>query len=284
LLLFGVLGCASASPPVGAPKPPVTADAPVPAPAFTASPAATAELPDAATTPHSPDFAVLVSEVDATCTGATLSIRIPTQSSSLVCKDGFRECEGEIPVTIDNCLGVEVAVKSLYLQAYGVVGERASGWTFSKPWPAILPGMSVTRNVDVRVGARYIARLEATSSEAGYGLSSQEGEVINTAYFAAKASCKACQGDWGPHGILQLEGCVCRARDRGRVCYDGDACEGYCLFDHIEKLGHGLGRNAGKCSEFIGGFGCISYLQHGESKLPPRPLAELGPTASLCAD
>jgi hypothetical protein len=292
-----VAGCSSLAHPVDAPTTgPRGRDqdtsqvAPAPSPssaatASVASNAAVADVPSSSTPPVSRgDFATLVHEQPIPCEDAPIGLSIPKQSSSLRCADGFRRCEGEIPVTIENCTGVELTVESLHLWANDVVGERAVGGSTSKPWPPIPPGMRVTRSVAVKWGATYEARLQAKSTKASYRLSSREGKLLNTAYLAAEAACKACHGNWGPQGILQLEGCTCRARDGGKPCYDADDCEGECEYDHIQKLGNGLGRNVGKCTALVSDFGCITYIPQGDSKKSPRPLAELGPSARVCRD
>jgi hypothetical protein len=164
------------------------------------------------------------------------------------------------------------------------LGSARLGGVSSKPWPPIASGTRVTRNVEVKWGATYEAQLSANSTKAGYRRSSLAGKLLNRAYLAAEAACKACNGNWGPQGILQLEGCTCRARDGGKPCYDADDCAGECKYDHIQKLGNGLGRNVGRCTAFVSNFGCITYIPRGESKKPPRPLAELGPSFRVCRD
>jgi hypothetical protein len=297
VLACQVAGCSSLAHPVDAPTtgprgrdqhPSIVAPAPSPSAAATASVAPIASVAEApsSSTPRTSgaDFAPLVSEKPIPCQDAPIGLSIPKQSSSLRCTDGFHHCEGEIPVTIENCTGVELTVESLYLGADDVVGERAFGGFASKPWPPVPAGMRVTRNVAVKWGARYEAHLEAKSTKATYRLWSREGTLVNPAYLAAEAACKACHGNWGPQGILQREGCTCRARDGGKPCYDADDCEGECQYDHIQKLGNGLGRNVGKCTTLVSDFGCITYIPQGESKKSPRPLAELGPSARVCRD
>ena len=292
-----VAGCSSAAQPADSPatgprspgrgtsRVALAPSATVAAAASVAAVASVAEVPGSSAPALSRgDFAVLVSEKPIPCQDDRIGLSIPKQSSSLRCKDGFYKCEGEIPVTIENCTGVELTVESLRLGASDVVGERAFGGFSSKPWPPIAAGMRVTRNVEVKWGATYEAQLTANNTKARYRPSSRPGKLLNSAYLAAEAACKACHGNWGPQGILQLEGCTCRARDGGKPCFDADDCEGECEYDHIQKLGSGLGRNVGKCTALMSDFGCITYIPQGESKKPPRPLAELGPSARVCRD
>ena len=91
----------------------------------------------------------------------------------------------------------------------------------------------------------------------------------------AERECRECNGEWGPHGMLQLEGCVCRTRDGGTPCDDGADCEGQCIARGSEaEL---------TCSEFTSLWGCYSYLPVGWSKQrPPRGKALAPPM--VCAD
>lgn len=213
------------------------------------------------------------------------SLSIPKTSSSLRCKDGFRKCEGEIPVTIENCTGQDLVINWLMLRRLSVVAEHvALGWEESLPWPTLAHGVKMTRLIKVSYGGVYKAELSISSSKWMYMTSSAEGELENPAYLSARADCKACNGSWGTYGLSRMEGCLCRAKDAGEACYNGDECEGACLFVKVEKLGNGLGRNLGKCSEFIGGLGCYQYIPKGASDGSPKPLSELGSVHTVCVD
>ncbi len=99
-----------------------------------------------------------------------------------------------------------------------------------------------------------------------------------------EAACRACNGDWGAHGITGSEGCNCRMRDAGKECRDGTDCEGECLFDHVEEVrpasqhcSHGAcsatlreARLVGRCATYRTTFGCHSFIPDGESKRQPR--------------
>ena len=85
------------------------------------------------------------------------------------------------------------------------------------------------------------------------------------------AECEACNGEWGRHGMMGWEGCVCRTSDQGKKCYDGRDCEGRCLFKQYELVqeaqsircdDHGVcrarlatRRPVGECSEFTMHYG-----------------------------
>ena len=77
--------------------------------------------------------------------------------------------------------------------------------------------------------------------------------------------CKACNGDFGPHGIDPTPKCLCRTKDGGKKCRGKDDCEAECVADGGERevtqpgpppLGFWLGR----CAEFRATFGCHSFL------------------------
>ena len=220
------------------------------------------------------------------CRAEAVRIEIPKISSLRRCLHGWDECEGEVPVSIENCLSVEVRAEDVRLESVHALSVTAS----SEPWSPIAAGERATRAVRVHDAATYHAvvrvRVPPRTTQPGYtvlGAWSNEGTVENPVYLRAREACKACNGDWGRHGIMQREGCICRSRDFGKVCRDGDECDGDCLFQRVENLGHGLGRRVGKCSELVGDFGCVSYIAHGESKQPPHRLTAITRT-ERCVD
>jgi hypothetical protein len=74
--------------------------------------------------------------------------------------------------------------------------------------------------------------------------------VTNPARDAALSACRACKGQWGRHGLSQMEGCICRTKDAGRVCHGGD-CEGACLLHATVD-----GKPQGRCAELKTTLGC----------------------------
>lgn len=100
-------------------------------------------------------------------------------------------------------------------------------------------------------------------------------------------ACRACNGEWGQHGLSQEPSCLCRTRDHGRACLDGSECEGDCLFAGdpprvIETGPPRRGYHVGRCSEFVTSFGCHPLLIDGTKQQPPTDLSEEVPT--LCID
>ena len=80
-----------------------------------------------------------------------------------------------------------------------------------------------------------------------------------------EARCRACKGQFGPHGIDPTPRCICGTSDAGRRCRAKEDCEGDCVADAGERevvdpgpppRGHFLGR----CSPLRTTFGCHHFL------------------------
>jgi hypothetical protein len=100
------------------------------------------------------------------------------------------------------------------------------------------------------------------------------------------AECRACNGEWGPHGLLQAESCLCRTHDSGKSCRDGLECEGECVVQDVktEVVEPGPPRRGffiGQCSEFDHVFGCNKLLMDGTAA-KPTSLEE--PPGEVCVD
>lgn len=100
------------------------------------------------------------------------------------------------------------------------------------------------------------------------------------------SECKACNGEWGVHGLLQVESCLCRTHDVGKVCRDGLECEGECVVEVgktqvVEPGPPRRGFFLGRCSEFDHVFGCNKLLMDGTGA-QPTSLEE--PPGEVCVD
>jgi hypothetical protein len=99
--------------------------------------------------------------------------------------------------------------------------------------------------------------------------------------------CKACNGDWGTHGISSTPSCNCRTKDGGKRCKDGNECEGLCTAaDDPEREVTDRGPPArgffvGRCSKLASVFGCYRPIDDGASRTPVD-LSE--PPQMICAD
>jgi hypothetical protein len=91
----------------------------------------------------------------------------------------------------------------------------------------------------------------------------------------SREGCDACQGRWGVHGLAEVETCICKTRDFGRTCRDGNDCEGECLAEEsgfvvVDKGPPAKGYFRGRCSEFDTTFGCNRLIPEGASKKGPQ--------------
>jgi|SRR5450631_1207379 len=99
-------------------------------------------------------------------------------------------------------------------------------------------------------------------------------------------ACRACNGDWGPHGLAQKEGCLCRTKDAGKSCKSKGDCESQCVASDppnaviVEKGPPPKGFFLGHCHEFVQFFGCGRLLR--DSSSASEPLDE--PPAKICID
>ena len=103
----------------------------------------------------------------------------------------------------------------------------------------------------------------------------------------SRAACDACQGRWGIHGLADVEICLCKTRDSGRTCRDGNDCEGQCLaeadgFVVVDKGPPARGYFKGRCSEFDTTFGCHRLVPAGAGKKGPQVAEEAA--EQICID
>jgi len=98
--------------------------------------------------------------------------------------------------------------------------------------------------------------------------------------------CRACNGDWGRHGLAQTEGCLCRTKDAGKICKSKADCESQCVAKDepdtamVDKGPPAKGHFLGKCHPFTKFFGCARLLR--ESQDPNTQLDEL--PMKICVD
>lgn len=77
--------------------------------------------------------------------------------------------------------------------------------------------------------------------------------------------CRACNGDFGPHGIDPTPKCICRTKDGGKTCRGKDDCEAECIGDGGEREVAQPGPPprgfwVGRCAELRTSFGCHVFL------------------------
>ena len=200
----------------------------------------------------------------ASCQGSEGQVSLLPAEGDIKCNEEFEDCEGKIELVANNCTG---EFQSFYkLELYeggrrqqilefdpaGLASPGGGRWKETIPWTT--PG-----------------ELEAVVY---YHPPGQSGEfsvrgpvkVINRALNAAKEACVKCEGTWGRFGVNKFQGCNCKMPDAGKTCYDGDECQGYCLFRRYDSEA----REEGECSETQRIQGCVGIIFKGQSKVEPR--------------
>lgn len=222
--------------------------------------------------------------VEASSEGA---IRVRVEEVIIECLDGdLTRCDGETRYFVANCGEEPAEVQTVVLvdstnpgryvsfgSAHGPVAPRTV-WSWTSQYP-------IQSSIDPKIDV---------NDESGIPIYQREKpvRVSNPARLAAMAACEACEGKWGIGGLVYRDGCNCKARDAGRACSDGDACEGQCIFDHWEisspaprpqckgrgcaREATGIGRPVGRCSERRLVYSCHQFLDGGIAALPERPV------------
>ena len=99
--------------------------------------------------------------------------------------------------------------------------------------------------------------------------------------------CRACNGDFGAHGLDTNPTCNCRTHDPGKRCLGKDDCESECIGDLGDRevtspgppaMGHWIGR----CAEFRTTYGCHVFLPPHGAAPAPVPLGQA--PDQLCVD
>ena len=261
-------GVALAIPP---PAPPMPAPPPSSSPPTGAKPAApkpaarpAAPKPSAAPKPPAAPVRTAKNEPPP-CQPGDAAVALLPVDADLTCNEQFQECQGEITLTARNCTSeFQMFTKVEFFEN----GRRSQVLEFS---PALIaqPGGLWREHLPVTETAEMEAVLyfhppgvDAENSQSARG----PVKVINRTLDKAKAACDACQGTWGKFGVNKYEACNCKTKDAGKVCNDGDECEGYCVFKRYD----GEGREEGLCSETQRLTGCMGIVWKGQSKYPPR--------------
>jgi len=103
----------------------------------------------------------------------------------------------------------------------------------------------------------------------------------------SERDCKACNGDWGVHGISPTPSCNCRTSDGGKRCKDGSECQGLCTAaddperDVTDPGPPARGFFVGRCSRFSTVFGCYRPIDAGAGS---KPVDLTEPPQMICAD
>lgn len=100
-------------------------------------------------------------------------------------------------------------------------------------------------------------------------------------------ACRACNGEWGPHGLAQVESCMCRTKDAGKPCKGKGDCESQCVATEqpetqvVDKGPPAKGYFLGHCHEFVPFFGCGRLLRDSNDT---TPVALDEPPPKICID
>ncbi|MBL9042785.1 MAG: hypothetical protein JNM83_14345 [Myxococcales bacterium] len=182
---------------------------------------------------------------------------------ALKCDESWEKCESDIPLRAKNCTG---EFQSIYRLEMYESGRRSLELEFD-PAPIVPNGGSWKEAIPWTTPGD----LEAVVFFRAPGSTSEQSvrgtvKIANKGLAAAKAACEKCSGVWGRYGVNRQQGCNCKTTDAGKVCIDGDDCEGLCLFRRYDDQA----REEGVCSEQQRMTGCISIVMKGQSQLKPR--------------
>jgi len=187
--------------------------------------------------------APVVAPAPAAC-GARRDVALRAHDVTMTCKWGVDGCSGLAAVVIDNCSTetVELLRVVRWQNGHPAMWDFVAGTgsfalpagtqrTFARPiWNDGPMSFQVT----------LVGNLKSLTAHAN---------AVNPARDAARAACRACRGHWGNHGMTGVLGCLCRAKDAGRVCHSRCECEGGC------ELRGGVGP-VGRCRQYAGDKGC----------------------------
>jgi hypothetical protein len=200
----------------------------------------------------------------------TVLLSVEPAQLSMTCKDGFLTCSGRATLTVHSCAARAFEFHEVWLGPGWAVGLGRT--------VRLAPGDTWTFEVELKYEGAYELSLGSIVMNEGdppITLGTAKLTVDNPAREQAVMACRECNGEWGHHGRRWV-GCVCRTRDGGTPCDDGDDCEGNCI-DHGPETNF-------RCSEFVWDGGCYSYLPKGWSK-ERREGEEVGAGAHrICID
>jgi hypothetical protein len=199
------------------------------------------------------------------CAPGETGVSMMTTESDIKCDEGFVNCNGELQIAARNCTGefqlfvrleiYEGTRRTLVLEfSPATIAPHNGIWRETIPWST--PG-----EVTAEVFYHPPAQNNENSARGPF-------KISNKALAAAHAACEQCQGTWGHFGVNKHEGCNCKTADGGKLCHDGEECQGYCVFQRYDGEAH----EEGICSENKYLAGCYPIIFKGASQFPPsRP-------------
>lgn len=196
------------------------------------------------------------------CTPGDVGVTFLRGDSDIKCDDEWKNCEGLLDLAVRNCTGefqaftrVEVFEGSRRMQVVefspAAIAPHNKVWREHLPWTT--PG-------ELAVEVYY----KAPGQDQEHSV---RGTVTltNRQLALAKQACVQCNGTWGTFGYVRKEQCNCKTTDAGKQCFDGNDCQGYCLFQRYDSDG----REEGQCSDQQHIVGCYGIIFKDASKYPP---------------
>jgi hypothetical protein len=189
------------------------------------------------------------------------NVTLRAENVAMTCEHGHHDCSGVVQVVVVNCRAKAVRLERLEIIPVPAKTKPTAATpkeaTTLEPAPenAEIPPRS-RRAFPVRVTDEQVALVKGRILPAAAGDRPPilprpiRIRVTNPARDAAVKACRACKGEWGAHGLSQMEGCICRTKDAGRICHGGD-CEGACLYRETVD-----GKPQGRCAELRTTLGC----------------------------
>jgi hypothetical protein len=211
------------------------------------------------------------------CESATVDVEVPPQP--LHCEDGrLAHCSLEAPVTVRNCGSAPISITGIEIDSEKI------RWLLEFEDGTLQPNATVSPTLrGFNVGRQQLV----VRYRDGAGRERSIARTVTVDHperEARLAACRACNGDWGVHGLSGVESCNCETRDAGQECRDGRECEGECLYERAEEVQKASQRCSGgtcsvtlravrlvgRCAPQRATFGCHSYVPDGESERAPR--------------
>ena len=185
--------------------------------------------------------APLYAPAPAVC-GARRDVTLHAADVTMTCRNGVSGCSGHSVVVVDNCSEMTVEL----LRVVRWQNRAPTIWDFVTGHPFEVP-VGTRRTFARPLWSDGPLSFEVTLVGNLTPLRAR-ARATNPTLDAARAACRACRGHWGNHGMTGVLGCLCRAKDAGRVCHSACACEGGCELPDNSRVG--------RCRKYAGDKGC----------------------------
>lgn len=191
-------------------------------------------------------------------------VRITIADADLICSDKvnqFLNCFVKVPFVVTNCSDNEIKPLKL-IETKKMSSAKEFPYKTTYQFETVIPSKRRWQKI-IHFGPNTGAFEFMLSYEDGVTNKTKvlrtTNHITNSALKKAMETCKKCNGQWGGHGMSGTVGCLCRTKDGGQPCSDGEDCEGIC----VQRKPEQKGTSRFVCSEFFTVFGCHSYLPKG---------------------